>query len=127
LMENGQPYPTANVLRLGGPRPATGFGDPYLSFDWNTGYAPAGQFADQAQTLTVFSAKKFFEGPGIQGGPIFGLRIDNDSEADIKIVGISASTFADNEQNSQVIPEPSTLLLTIAGALWFVGSRKRPA
>jgi hypothetical protein len=123
LMQNGQPYPTANVLRLGGPLPDTGFGDPYTAHDWNTGYAPTGQFADQAQTITVFSAKKFFEGTGSSGGPIFGLRIDNNSEADMKIVGISGNTFADNE----LIPEPSSLLLTLAGVLCLTLARKRQA
>jgi hypothetical protein len=128
LMENGQPYATANVLRLGGPdlaSPTTPTGEAYTRYDWNTGYAPGG--TDQALALTIFSAKKFFEGTGSQGGPIFGLRIDNNNEADYKILGISANTFADNEENSQVIPEPSAFLLTLAGALGLVFSRRRLA
>lgn len=130
LMENGQPYATANVLRLGGPdlaSPATPTSEAYTRYDWNTGFAPDGSHSDQAQTITVFSARKFFEGTNTQGGPIFGLRIDNNNEADFKIVGISDQTFADNAVNSQVIPEPSTILLTIAGTFWLLVSRKRPA
>jgi hypothetical protein len=127
LMENGEPYATANVLQLGGATPTTGFGDPFTASDWNTGFAPQGTHSDQAFAITVFSAQKFFEGTGTQGGPIFGLRIDNDIEADVKIVGISANTFADNEINSNVIPEPSAFALALIGSLLFLGSRKRPA
>lgn len=127
LMENGQPYATANILQLGGPTPTRGFGDPFTASDWNTGFAPQGAHNDQAFSILVFSAQEFFKGTNTPVGPIFGLRIDNDIEADVKIVGISANTFADNAINSNVIPEPSAVILAILGSLWFVGSRKRPA
>jgi hypothetical protein len=123
LMEDGTPYANANVLRIGGPGGTFGVG--YQVGDWNTGYAASGNVPSQAQTLTIFSVAKFFEGTnGIQG-PVFGLRIDNDGEADVKIVGISDNTFTDNELNDKVVPEPAAFLMTLAGGAILMFSRKR--
>jgi hypothetical protein len=124
LMEDGTPYGDANVLRIGG---AGGdFGVGYQVGDWNTGYAAAGNVPTQAQTLTIFSVAKFFEGTNGIPGPVFGLRINNDGEADVKIVGISDNTFTDNELNDNVVPEPTTLFMALAGATLLFSSRRRP-
>lgn len=122
LMADGTPYATANVLKLGGSGGSSGVG--YGLYDWNTGIASKDIFPTQAQTLTVFSVSKFFEGTqGIQG-PVYGLRIDNDGEADPKFLGISNNTFSNNPENP-LIPEPSTLLMFLSASLLFLGSRNR--
>ncbi len=129
LMADGNPYPDANILRLGGSGGAFGVG--YEVHDWNTGYAAATNVPSQAQALTLFSIAKFFESSGPQGGPpvlagpVYGLRIENVGEADVKIMGISANSFLDNPVNPQVVPEPSSALMILLGSVFFIGSRKR--
>lgn len=122
LAANGQPYEGANILRLGGSGGTPGIG--YEVHDWNTGFAAATNVPSQAQALTLFSVAKFFEGTNVTPGPIYGLRIFNHDEADVKILGISDNTFADNPDNPNVVPEPSALLLSIAGGLVFLGFRR---
>lgn len=123
LAANGQPYEGANILRLGGSGGTPGVG--YQVHDWNTGFAAATNTPSQAQALTLFSVGKFFEGTNVTPGPIYGLRIFNYDEADVKILGISDNTFDDNPDNPNVVPEPSALLLSIAGGLVFLGFRRR--
>lgn len=130
LMADGNPYPNANVLRLGGSGGTFGVG--YEVHDWNTGYAAATNVPSQAQALTLFSVEKFFEiiGPpqnqqGPTSGPVYGLRIENVDEADVKIMGISANSFIDNPVNPQVVPEPTSALMILLGSVFFIGSRKR--
>lgn len=129
LMADGNPYPNANVLRLGGSGGTFGVG--YEVHDWNTGYAAATNVPSQAQALTMFSTQKFFEdtnAPGTQlpsAGPVYGLRIENMDEADVKIMGISANSFLDNPVNPQVVPEPSSALMILLGSAFVIGSRKR--
>ena len=111
LKADGTPYAGANILRFGG----TG-GGAYEVFDWNTGVAAAGNYTDQAQTLTVASVSKFFENTGTTAGPVYGFRIDNDGEADTKFMIVS---------HIQIVPEPSVFLLSVASALAFLTSRNR--
>jgi hypothetical protein len=120
LAADGQPIASANILRLGGAgTPNVGYG----AHDWNTGYASLGNVPSQAQALTLFSVGKFFEGAG-QPEPVYGLRIFNYDEADIKILGISDNPFTDNPDNP-IIPEPSSLLVAITGGLALTLRRKR--
>jgi hypothetical protein len=130
LMADGNPYPDANILRLGGSGGTFGVG--YEVHDWNTGYAAATNVPSQAQALTLFSIGKFFEtiGPsqnqqGPASGPVYGLRIENVDEADVKIMAISANSFIDNPINPQVVPEPTSALMVLLGGLGFIGSRNR--
>lgn len=125
LAANGQPYAGANTLRLGGAGGTPGIG--YEVHDWNTGYAAASNVSDQAQALTLFSVAKFFEGTQAITGPVYGLRIFNYDEADVKILGISDNTFADNPDNPNVVPEPTALLLSLAGGMMFLCARRRPS
>ena len=83
--------------------------------------AAAKQTAQQAGSATV---KKFFEGTQASG-PVYGFRIDNDGEADVKLMGISANTFLDNPENPQLIPEPSAFLITALAGLAIVLPRRR--
>ncbi len=123
LMEDGTPYPMANTLHLGLMDGVIFSPTGYQAYDWNTGFAPA-SVASQAQAITVFSVRKFFEGTNLNPSPIYGLRIDNDGEADIKIVGASNNTFFDNPLNSKVVPEPSAILLALLGSTCLLRRRR---
>lgn len=121
---NGNVIAGSNTLRLGG---AGGdFGVGYQVHDWNTGYAAETYWPTQAQTLTVVSVAKFFENTNVPEGPVFGLRILNEGEADTKLLGISADTFLNNPTNPNVVPEPSSSLLALAAGVFFLGVRRRP-
>jgi hypothetical protein len=123
LMADGNPYPDASILRLGGSGGNPGVG--YEVHDWNTGYAAATNIPSQAQALTLFSVAKFFEAQGSNGGPVYGLRIENAGEADVKIMGISDNTFLDNPVNPKVVPEPSGMLLALTSCMVLLGLRRR--
>ncbi len=124
LDREGKPYASGNTLKLGG-----NGGNSYTAYDWNTGVASKDSFQTQAQALTVFSVAKFFEVTNIdpqRESFVFGLRITNDGEADMKILGISANPFSDNAINPLVpIPEPSSGLLILSASMFFLGFRKR--
>lgn len=120
----GRPYASGNTLKLGG-----NGGSSYTAYDWNTGVASKDSFQTQAQALTVFSVAKFFEQLDIdpqRESFVWGVRITNDGEADMKILGISANSFLDNPINPLVpIPEPSSGLLILSAGMFVLGSRKR--
>lgn len=129
LMADGTPYQFANSLRLGGAGGDEGVG--YQVHDWNTGVAgdAPGEFSyfdGQAQMLTVVSVEKFFEGVAPENsGDVYGLRIFNSGEADVKILGASNESFDDNPENPQLVPEPSSFLMALFGSLFFLTSRTR--
>jgi hypothetical protein len=121
LGANGDPYVGANIVRLGGSGdPSTG----YQAHDWNTGFASTVNQSSQAQALTLFSIGKFFEGTALTPSAIYGFRIFNYDEADVKILGISDNTFTNNPDNP-LVPEPSVLLFAFSGGLALVFARKR--
>lgn len=120
LKADGTPYVGANVLRFGGAG-----GDPYAVYDWNTGVAAAENYPDQAHALSVASVSKFFEGTDVAPGPVYGFRIDNDGEADTKILVISDNPFSDNPLNPSVVPEPSSFFLSLGSVLFFLTRRNR--
>jgi hypothetical protein len=115
LREDGTPFAEANKLRFGGAG-----GEPYAVYDWNSGISSAGYYVTQAQAFSVVSAKKFFEGTTETEAPIFGFRIDNHGDADVKLAIVSDTSF-----ENRVIPEPSSFLLSLMIGLVFVLSRKR--
>ena len=123
LDENGNPYPDAQTLRIGGNGDKDTPG--YEVYDWVTGYAAASDNSVQSQALSLFSVQLFFEGTAQNPAPVYGLRIDNDGEADPKIMGISADTFSNNPVNPQVIPEPSSLLCLLLGTAGTMVRRRR--
>jgi hypothetical protein len=115
LRQDGTPFGEANKLRFGG----TG-GEPYLVYDWNSGISSPAYYVTQAQAFSVVSAKKFFEGTTEVEAPIFGFRIDNNGDADVKLAVISNTPF-----EGRLIPEPSSFLMSFLVALVFAFSRKR--
>jgi hypothetical protein len=120
LKADGTPYALANSLLFGGPG-----GNPYSVYNWNSGYAASSNEPTQAQAFSVASVAKFFEGTTETPGPVYGFRIDNDGEADSKIVIISDNPFDDNPLRS--IPEPSSAMALAAGALGLLARKRRHA
>lgn len=118
LKADGTPYALANSLLFGGPG-----GNPYTVYNWNSGYAAAANNPDQAQAFSIASVSKFFEGTAETPGPVYGFRIDNDGEADTKIVIISDNPFDDNPLRP--IPEPSSAMALAAGALCLLLRKRR--
>lgn len=60
------------------------------TYGWNTGYAPSNQTA-QPMFFTVMDISGF--GVVTEDEPIYGFRIDNDGEADVKFFGLSDDPF----------------------------------
>jgi len=117
---DGLPIASTNVLLFGGLITDPANGPSYSRYQWNSGYAAAGNFPSQAQAFTATSALKFFEGTGVTPVPIKGFRIDNDGEADVKIIIMSETSF-----ETRVIPEPSSFLMSLGAGLLFALSRGR--
>lgn len=116
LDASGEVITGANTLRFGYPT-----GDAYTKYDWNSGYASSSYFSDQAMAFTAASVASFFEGSPTTSQTVFGFRVDNDGEADVKFFGLSGEPFTNNPP----IPEPSSALLTAVAALGLVLRRKR--
>jgi hypothetical protein len=117
---DGSPIANTNVLLFGGLQTDPPNGEGYSRYQWNSGYAAAGNFPTQAQAFTATSALKFFEGTGVTPVAIRGFRIDNDGEADVKIIIMGTTSF-----ETRVIPEPSSFLLSLGAGVIFAFSRKR--
>ena len=100
-------------------------GGSYSVYQWNSGYAAQTNQPTQAQAFSVASVSKFFEGTSETPGPVYGFRIDNDGEADTKIVVMSGNSFSDNPLNPMLVPEPSVFLMSLAGGLFLLGARRR--
>ena len=75
---NGNPIPGHEVI---------GFDAPY---GWNTGFAPA-EFATQPQWFSVTDVQEF--GIDTSVTPIWGFRVDNDGEADVKFFSAGVDPF----------------------------------
>jgi hypothetical protein len=116
----GNPIAGANKLRFGGLG-----GGPYAVYDWNSGFAAAGNQPSQAQAFSIASVSKFFEGTGVTPTAVFGFRIDNDGEADTKFLVVGSNSFDDNPLNPVLVPEPSSLLMALGAGVVFVMRRKR--
>lgn len=115
----GQVIAGANSLRFGG---GTTLGQ-HEAYDWRSGYATETYLPTQDFGFSVASVEKFFEGTGIAAQTVFGFRIDNNGDADVKFFGLSDNSFADNPINPAV-PEPSTLLLSAASTLLLLRRRR---
>ncbi|MGY6649047.1 SdrD B-like domain-containing protein [Wenyingzhuangia sp. IMCC45574] len=93
---NGNPIASARELRFG---KVNGVASPNgnKKYDWNIGYGSAGRFADQPQHFSVVDVDLFNTSQ-----PIYGFRIDNNGDADVKFYGISDDTFENNPTNPLV-------------------------
>ncbi len=117
LDAEGEVIVGANTLRFGYPT-----GDAYTKYDWNTGLASSTYMQDQAFAFSVASVSNFFEGSQAAASTVFGFRVDNDGEADVKFFALSDTTFKDNPP---LIPEPSCALLTAIAMLGIALRRGR--
>ena len=116
LDANGNYIAGTNLLRFGHPT-----GSAYTLYDWNSGYASSTYQSSQAFAFTVAGSSLFFAGTAVAPQPVFGFRVDNDGEADVKFFGLSDNSFADNP----IIPEPSSSVLLLGGLLALLSRRKR--
>lgn len=114
---NGNAIAGANTLRFGGP---TTLGA-YQAYDWNSGFASSSYISDQAFAFSVTKVDNFFKDTLLTPQTVYGFRVDNNGEADVKFFGLSDSTFTNNPGNplvpGSVIPEPSSALLSMLGLL----------
>lgn len=137
LGANGNPIPGANRLLFGDNRNSTQraavglttplTGDPH---DWNTLYRNQNDaFSSQSMWFTAARVSQFFAGTQVAPADqhVYGFRIDNNGNADVKFFGASDNTFEDNFVNPLVppIPEPSTLLFVAALAPTLLLRRRR--
>ena len=60
------------------------------AYRWNTGFAPSNE-PTQPMWFTVIDIEQF--GVDTEDSPIYGFRIDNDGEADVKFFGLAADPF----------------------------------
>lgn len=139
---DGNPILGANSLLFGdnrnaSNRTAAGLPNPVQGtapHDVNTGYRNSNDHFNQGSQnqpmwFTAASVSKFFEGTSVALGDqyVYGFRIDNNGNADVKFFGASDDTFEDNFINPLVppIPEPSTLLFISALAPMLLLQRRR--
>ncbi|MCG1036972.1 LamG-like jellyroll fold domain-containing protein [Polaribacter sargassicola] len=99
---DGNPITSARKLRFGfvnGPNNGAGStsGNGSRKYDWNIGYGSAGYQASQPQYFSVVDVELFNS-----SSSIYGFRIDNNGEADVKFYGISDDTFTNNPTNPNV-------------------------
>ena len=66
-------------------------------YDWDIGYSPD-NYAGQSMNYTIIEANLFNMGTET----IFGFRIDNNGNADVKFFGLSEDGFADNPTNPKI-------------------------
>lgn len=120
---DGNPISGANTLRFG----QTPTPQPH---DWNSGYINSFDLnTNQPMWFTAASITKFFEGTSVLPADqlVFGYRIDNNGNADVKFFGASDDPFTDNPINPLVpIPEPASLVLLLStSAAWLLLKRRR--
>ncbi len=75
---NGNPIPGAETLIFD------------AAYGWNTGYAPI-EFSNQPTWFTIADVEDFF--PSTTPVPVYGFRVNNDGQADVKFFGASADPF----------------------------------
>ena len=97
----GAPIPGANFLFFGScaGSPSSGCGGSTEVYDWNTGLVSGVYQNAQPMGFSVASIAKFFEGTGIPlaSQRVYGLRIENKGNADVKFFGVSEEPFIYNE------------------------------
>lgn len=127
---NGNPILNANTLYLGGNTDAMPEDVPQNltsdRYQWNTGFANDVYQKTQPHYFSVFAATEFFAGTPVPTADqiVYGFRIDNNGNADVKFFGLSDDSFDDNPENPLLIPEPTTVLTTTLGLLALLRRRR---
>jgi hypothetical protein len=99
LGKNGTPITTGRELRFGFTQSTVANASPNGNrlYDWNTGYGSANRAPGQEQFLIAVDVDLFN-----LTEPIYGIRVDNLGDADIKVLGASPNSFDDNPNNPMV-------------------------
>ncbi len=92
LGSNGDTIPGASNVRFGFVN-GTSSGNGSDKYDWSIGYAPPSN-TNQAFMYTAIDVELFNT-----DSTIFGIRVDNNGEADVKFFAVSDSTFTNNPVN----------------------------
>ena len=66
-------------------------------YDWNLRYSSAGRFPNQPQYMTVIPITLFNTSSNI-----YGFRIDNNGDADVKFYALSETSFDNNPRNPRI-------------------------
>ncbi len=74
-----------------------GSGNGTTRYDWDIGYSPT-NITNQSMVYTIVEADLF----NIGSETIFGFRIDNNGEADVKFFGLNESGFDDHPTNPEI-------------------------
>ena len=96
LDEFGNVIANADSVRFG-EIAGTSSGNGTTRYDWDIGFSPS-NLSTQSMIFSVISADLFNTG----GEPIFGFRIDNEGDADVKIMGLTETNFDNNPINPQI-------------------------
>ena len=100
---NGNPIAGANILQFGEEGGAN-----FSVYDWNTGYANSSLQNEQEYAFSVAETSLFFSGDATAAPqPVFGFRIDNDGDADVKFFGASEDDFLNNPFNPDIPGTPA--------------------
>lgn len=112
---NGDVIADANVLKFDS------------AYNWRSGYENEFDENDgQDMWFTATSIKTFYQETSITFSEIYGFRVNNDGDADVKFFGASDDTFENNPKNPNVIPEPSQFgVVASLLAISLVAGRRR--
>lgn len=96
-------------------------------YDWNSGYALNSYQSSQPFVFSVVESKQFFEGTSVAlaNQVVYGFRVDNNGNADVKFFGLSDDTFDNNPFNPLLIPEPSGIFCFVVAGIGFLVKRRR--
>ncbi|MDA9773889.1 T9SS type A sorting domain-containing protein [Saprospiraceae bacterium] len=86
-----------SVTLLFGETDGTASGNGSTKYDWDIGYSPT-THTDQSMIFSVVEANLF----NIGSETIYGFRIDNNGNADVKFFGLSPDGFAGNPTNPKI-------------------------
>ncbi len=132
---DGNVIADANTLVFGSingdaaPVVADANGDTNTRYDWNTGFGVGANttsaVGNQPMAFTVASVEQFFVGTTVSliDQIVYGFRIDNNGNADVKFFPLSEDTFENNPNNPQ-IPEPAAAGL-FGGLLVILAAYRR--
>ena len=99
-------------------------GTPLTRYDWNSGYASTYD-DDQPIVFTVAETSVFFAGTSVATSDqiVYGFRIDNNGNADVKFFGLGDDPFENNPPNP--VPEPSAFAGMLGVAALLLVARRR--
>jgi hypothetical protein len=129
LGPNGMPIAGANKLVIGGNSDANpeSSGNAHSRYNWGSGYALKNYQSSQEMDFTVIEASTFFTGTNVNPADqvVYGFRVDNNGNADVKFFGLSDDSFDNNPINPVLVPEASSALMTVSGILFLAARRRR--